>query len=183
VTNSERPIKTAEDLAGLKIRLQPIESHLATFEALGANPTPMDIREVYSALQQKVIDGEENPYSLILASRFYEVQPYLSNTGHFFDFISVVANKDVWESLTPERQAIIEEAMTNAVAMQRKAAEEADLAALAELQELGMQYDELPPEELEKIRAATADVIDQIRERAGAELVDQVLASVKSAGG
>jgi tripartite ATP-independent transporter DctP family solute receptor len=183
VTNSERPIKTAEDLAGLKIRLQPIESHLATFEALGANPTPMDIREVYSALQQKVIDGEENPYSLILASRFYEVQPYLSNTGHFFDFISVVANKDVWESLTPEQQAIIEEAMANAVAMQRKAAEEADLAALAELQELGMQYDELPPEELEKIRAATAGVIDQIRERAGAELVDQVLASVKSAGG
>lgn len=183
VTNSTRPIKTAEDLAGLKIRLQPIESHLATFEALGANPTPMDIREVYSALQQKVIDGQENPYNLILASRFFEVQPYLSNTGHFFDFISVVANKDVIDGLSAEHQAILQDAMANAVATQRKAAEEADVAALTELQELGMQYDELPPEELAKIREATTGVIDQIRERAGKDLVDAVLAAVQAAEG
>ena len=183
VTNSTRPIKTAEDLAGLKIRLQPIESHLATFEALGANPTPMDIREVYSALQQKVIDGQENPYNLIQASRFFEVQPYLSNTGHFFDFISVVANKDVFNGLSPEHQAVVQEAMGEAVAAQRKDAEEADVAAFAELQELGMQYDELPPEEIEKIRAATAGVVDQIRERAGSDLVDSVLAAVKAAEG
>ena len=99
VTNSVRPIKTIADLKGLKIRLQPNETHLATFRALGANALAMDIREVYSALQQKVIDGHENPYNLVLASRFFEVQKYLSNTGHFFDFIAVVANKKVFDGL------------------------------------------------------------------------------------
>ena len=87
VTNGVRPIKSMADLKGLKIRLQPNETHLATFRALGANPVAMDIREVYSALQQRVIDGHENPYNLIVASRFFEVQKYVSNTGHFFDFI------------------------------------------------------------------------------------------------
>lgn len=183
VTNSTRPLKTAEDLQGLKIRLQPIESHLATFSALGANPTPMDIREVYSALQQKVIDGQENPYNLILASRFFEVQPYLSNTGHFFDFISVVANKKVFDGLSPAHQEIIRSEMANAVASQRKAAEVADVEALAKLQELGMQYDKLPPAELAKIRKLTVGVVDEIRNRAGSDLVDAVLAAVAEAGG
>jgi tripartite ATP-independent transporter DctP family solute receptor len=81
VTNSVRPIKTMADLKGLKIRMQPNETHLATFRALGANPLAMDIKEVYSALEQKVIDGHENPYALILTSRFNEVQKHLSNTG------------------------------------------------------------------------------------------------------
>ena len=95
----------------------------------------------------------------------------------------IVYNKDVFDGLSPEHQAVIQEAMGEAVATQRKAAEEADVAAFAELQELGMQYDELPPEEIEKIRAATAGVVDQIRERAGSDLVDAVLAAVKAAEG
>ncbi len=183
VTNNVRPLKTAADLQGLKIRLQPIESHLATFAALGANPTPMDIREVYSAMQQGVIDGHENPYNLIYASRFFEVQQYVSNTGHFFDFISVIANKDVFEGLSDEHQEIIRTAMANAVASQRAAAAAADIEALAKLQELGMQFDELPPEEIAAIRDLTADVVDQIRERAGKELVDGVIAAVEAASG
>src|SRR5439155_24731858 len=93
VTNSKRPIRTLEDLKGLKIRMQPNETHLATFRALGANPVAMDIKELYSALQQGVVDGQENPYSIIEANRFGEVQKYLSNTVHFFDFIAIVANR------------------------------------------------------------------------------------------
>ena len=107
VTNSVRPIRTMADLKGLKIRMQPNETHLATFRALGANPLAMDIKEVYSALEQKVIDGHENPYALILTSRFNEVQKHLSNTGHFFDFISVVGNKKKIESLSAEHQKIV----------------------------------------------------------------------------
>src|SRR6187431_1468438 len=101
VTNSVRPIKTMADLKGLKIRMQPNETHLATFRALGANPLAMDIKEVYSALEQKVIDGHENPYNLIFDSRFFEVQKYVSNTGHFFDFIAVVANRKKFQALSP----------------------------------------------------------------------------------
>ena len=183
VTNSVRPIKTMADLKGLKIRLQPNETHLATFRALGANPLAMDIREVYSAMEQKVIDGHENPYNLIFDSRFFEVQKYVSNTGHFFDFIAVVANRKKFEALPPDQQRAIKSAMAKAVATQRVAAAKADVAALAELQKKGMQYDAMPPAEREAMRKATAGVVDDIKKRVGADLVDQVLGEVKKASG
>src|SRR5262245_12364341 len=183
VTNSVRPLKTMADLKGLKIRLQPNETHLATFRALGANPVAMDIREVYSALQQRVIDGHENPYNLILASRFFEVQKYVSNTGHFFDFIAVVGNKKILDGLRPENRAAIRAAMKNAIASQRAAAAKADAEALAELQKKGMQYDAMPAAERAALREATASVVGDIEQRVGAPLVDQVLGEVKKAGG
>jgi tripartite ATP-independent transporter DctP family solute receptor len=183
VTNSVRPIKTVADLKGLKIRLQPNETHLATFRALGANALAMDIKEVYSALQQKVIDGHENPYNLILASRFFEVQKYLSNTGHFFDFIAVVGNKRIIDGLKPEFQATIRTAMKSAVAAQRSVAAKNDAEALAQLQKNGMQFDVMPPSEIAKMRQMTSGVVDEVKKRVGAELVDRALAEVKKAGG
>jgi len=183
VTNSVRPIKTAADLKGLKIRLQPNETHLATFRALGANPQAMDIREVYSAMEQKVLDGHENPYNLIYDSRFFEVQKYVSNTAHFFDFIAVVANRKKFQALSPEFQKVIKTAMDKAIATQRVAAAKADVEALAELQKKGMQYDAMPPAEREAMRKATAGVVDEIKKRVGADLVDRVLAEVKKASG
>lgn len=183
VTNSVRPIRTMADLKGLKIRMQPNETHLATFRALGANPLAMDIKEVYSAMEQKVIDGHENPYALILASRFNEVQKHVSNTGHFFDFIAVVGNKRKIESLSAEHQKIVRTAMASAVAAQRTMATKADAESLAELQRKGMTYTEMPASEREAMRKATAGVVDDVRKRLGAALVDQVLAEVKKAGG
>lgn len=179
VTNSVRPIRTMADLKGLKIRLQPNETHLATFRALGANPQAMDIREVYSALEQKVVDGHENPYNLILASRFFEVQKFVSNTAHFFDFISVAANKRRIESLSADHRAIIKTAMAKAVAEQRAGAAKADMEALATLQQRGMQYDVMAESERQAMRMATAGVVDEIRKRLGAPLIDAVLAEVQ----
>jgi len=183
VTNSVRPIKTMADLKGLKIRMQPNETHLATFRALGANPLAMDIKEVYSALEQKVIDGHENPYALILTSRFNEVQKHLSNSAHFFDFIAVVANKKKFESLSAEHQKIVRTAMTNAINAQRTMATKADAESLAELQKKGMTYTEMPASEREAMRKATAGVVDDVKKRVGGTLVDQVLDAVKKAGG
>ncbi len=183
LTNSARPVKSMADLKGLKVRLQPNETHLATFRALGANPVAMDIREVYSALEQKVIDGQENPFNLILASRFFEVQKHVSNTGHFFDFISIVANKKKFDSLAPDVQAAIRAAAKSAVTAQRTAAQKADADALAELQKRGMTYTELPAAEREAMRKATAGVVEDIRKRVGAPFVDQVIAEVRKASG
>jgi tripartite ATP-independent transporter DctP family solute receptor len=183
VTNSVRPIKTMADLKGLKIRLQPNETHLATFRALGANPIAMDIREVYSAMEQKVIDGHENPYALIIDSRFYEVQKYVSNTSHFFDFIAVVANRKKFEALPADQQKAIKTAMQKAVASQRAAATKADATALADLQKKGMQFDAMPASEREAMRKATAGVVEDIKKRVGPELVDRVLLEVKQASG
>jgi tripartite ATP-independent transporter DctP family solute receptor len=183
VTNSVRPIKTMADLKGLKIRMQPNETHLATFRALGANPLAMDIKEVYSAMEQRVIDGHENPYALILTSRFFEVQKHVSNTAHFFDFIAVVANKKKFESLSADHQKIVRTAMTNAIGAQRVMATKADGEALIELQKKGMIFTAMPESEREAMRKATAGVVEDIKKRLGAPLVDQVLDTVKKAGG
>lgn len=180
VTNSKRPIKTVEDLAGLKIRLQPNETHLATFRALGASPISMDVKELYSALQQGVVDGEENPYSIIAANRYFEVQKYLTNTGHFFDFIVVVVNKKQYEALSLEKKAAITAAMKSAVTAQRAASAEEQKAALKELQDKGMDYTMLTPEARAQFVARTAGVVDQVKKRAGAELVDLVLKEAKA---
>lgn len=174
-TNNKRPLKSLDDFKGLKIRLQPNETHLATFRALGANPIAMDVKELYSALQQGVVDGQENPYSIIVANRYFEVQKYVSDTGHFFDFINIVANKRQFDGMKPQYQKAIRTAMASAVAAQRKAAREGDAAALAELRKHGMQFDAVGPAMREAMRKATAGVVDNVKKRAGAPLVEAVL--------
>ncbi len=175
VTNSRGPIRNIADLKGLKVRLQPNETHLATFRALGANPVAMDVKELYSALEQRVVDGQENPYTVISAGRYSEVQKQLSNTGHFFDLIAVVASKKAFEQLKPEYQKAVREAMTATVAYQRKLAAEEESKRLGELKGK-MTYTEMTPAARDEMRKATASVIEDVKKRAGADLVNQVLA-------
>ena len=180
VTNSKRPIRSVVDFKGLKIRMQPLETHLATFRALGANPLAMDIKELYSAMQQGVVDGQENPFAIIQANRYFEVQKFVSNTGHFYDFIAIVANRKQFEAMKPEQQKAIRGAMTAAVTHQRKIAAELDAKAVEELKKR-MQYDEVSAQVREEMRKASAGVVDQVKTRIGAELVDRVLAEVAKA--
>jgi len=175
VTNSKGPVKSMADLKGVKIRLQPNETHLATFRALGANPIAMDVKELYSALEQRVVDAQENPYTVISAARYSEVQKHLSNSGHFFDFIAVVASKRAFEQLKPEFQKAVREAMTTTIAFQRKLAIEEETKRLAELKGK-MTYTEIAPAAIEEMRKASAPVIEEVKKRAGADLVAQVLA-------
>jgi TRAP-type C4-dicarboxylate transport system substrate-binding protein len=177
VTNSKRPLKTLEDFKGLKIRMQPNETHLATFRSIGANPTPLDIKELYSALQQGVVDGEENPYPIIQGNRFYEVQKYLSDTSHFFDFIILIANRKTFDALKPEQRNAVTDAAKLTVSQQRKMAAEQEAAALADLQAKGMRFDPLPDTTRAALRKASAGIIDDVRKRAGGDLVDQMLAA------
>ncbi|MEO6408864.1 MAG: TRAP transporter substrate-binding protein [Burkholderiaceae bacterium] len=178
ITNSRGPITSVADLKGLKLRLQPSETHLASFRALGANPVAMDVKELYSALEQRVVDAQENPYTVISASRYGEVQKYLSNSGHFFDFIAVIGSKKALEQLKPEYQKAVRDAMAATVVYQRKLAIESETKALADLK-TKMTYTEISPAVREEMRKATAPVIDEVvKKRAGAGLVDQVLAEV-----
>jgi len=179
LTNNTRPIKALSDFKGLKVRLQPDDIHLATFRALGANPVAMDIKEVYSALQQGVLDGQENPYAVIRDRNFNQVQKYLTATGHFFDYIFVVANKKRFDGLKPEHQKAIRAAMQKAVAKQRADAEKQDLEALEELKKRGMQF-EVPSAALTaEMRKATGGVLDLLRKKVDPALVDAVIASVR----
>lgn len=179
VTNSKQQIKSLGDFNGLKVRLQPDDIHLATFRALGANPVAMDIKEVYSALQQGVLDGQENPYAVIRDRNFNQVQKYLTGTGHFFDFILVVSNKKRYDGLKPEARRAVDGAMKKAVAKQRADAAKADLEALEELKKRGMQFEQASPQLVADMRKATSGVIDVLKKKVDPKLVDQVLASAK----
>jgi len=179
VTNNVRPIKTLDDFKGLKIRLQPNETHLETFRAMGANPVSMGIKEVYSALQQGVLDGQENPFSIIATRRFNEVQKHLSDSGHFFDFIIVVANKKKYDGLSDKQKAAVKAAMDKAVAWQRAKAEEEDTQSRKLLVERGMTFTPIPAETRAALRKATAGVVETVKKRLGANLVDAVLAAAQ----
>lgn len=179
VTNSKRPIKGVEDLKGLKIRMQPNETHLATFRALGANPVAMDIKELYSALQQGVVDGQENPFSVINASRYFEVQKFVSNTAHFFDFINVVANRRAFEALPPAQQKVLRDSMAKAVAWQRSRAAAEEAESIAEIKKRGMTYDEVTPAFREQMRKGSAGVVEDVKKRVGADFVNRVIAETK----
>ena len=179
VTNSKRPIKSVEDLKGLKIRMQPNETHLATFRALGANPVAMDIKELYSAMQQGVVDGQETPFSVINASRYFEVQKFVSNTAHFFDFINVVANRKAFEALPPAQQTVLRDSMAKAVAWQRSRAAAEESESIAEIKKRGMTYDEVSPQFREQMRKGSAGVVEDVKKRVGADFVDRVIAETK----
>jgi tripartite ATP-independent transporter DctP family solute receptor len=174
ITNSRGPIRSVADLKGLKLRLQPSETHLATFRTFGANPLSMDVKELYSALEQRVVDAQENPYTVISAGRYSEVQKHLSNSSHFFDFIAVVASKKAFEQMKPEHQKAIREAMITTIAAQRKMAIDAETKALIELK-TKMTYTEVPLAVKEEMRRLSAPVIEDVKKRAGADLVNMVL--------
>jgi tripartite ATP-independent transporter DctP family solute receptor len=179
VTNNVRPIKTVADIKGLKIRTLPGEAWLQTFKALGANPTPVDINELYQALQQRVVDGQENPYDNMLQRKFDEVQKYLSNTGHFFDWAGYIVNKEAFESLSPAQQSAVKEAVAIAVKKQRELSAKANAAAREGLIKAGMQYDEIPAAELARFRDATQPVYKAMRASLGDPVMDVAEAAIK----
>jgi len=179
VTNNKRPIKTVEDMKGLKIRTPSGEAWELTFRALGANPTPIDIKELYQALQQGVVDGQENPYDNMLVRKFYEVQKYLSNTGHFFDWSGYMVNKAAFDKLTPEQQKAVKDAMATAIKEQREISERENKTAREGLIKGGMQYTELSPAELAKFREATKPVYAEMRKKLGDKVMDLADAAIK----
>jgi TRAP-type C4-dicarboxylate transport system substrate-binding protein len=158
----------------------PNATHLATFQALGARPVAMDFKDADAALRQGDVDGGEMDYSVAYANKYYESQKYLSDTGHFLDFQVFVANKSAFASLNPMQQKAVREATTIAAFQERKILAEQEATALARLQELGAQFDPLPPKTRAALRRATASVVDDVRRWVGADVVNEVLAANKA---
>jgi len=143
LTNNRGPINTPADLAGLKTRVTPDKMRLDTFTALGANPAPLAFGELYSALQQKVFDAQENPLSIIYTSSFFEVQKYLSLTGHVWGPASLIISRPVWNRISPEDRKIVQEAADKWRDAQRKMISDSDQQYIAQLKEKGMQVNEV----------------------------------------
>jgi len=177
LTNSKRPLKTLDDFKGLRIRVMPNATHLATFQAIGARPVAMDLKDVDAALRQGDVDGEEQDYDLTYHNKYYESQKYLSDTRHILEFHVLIANKKAFASLNPTQQKAVREAAAIAAVQQRKILTDDETTALARLQEVGMQFDPLPRETRVALRRATASVVEDVKKWVGADIVNRVLAA------
>jgi tripartite ATP-independent transporter DctP family solute receptor len=160
-TNSRRPIVTVEDLKGLKLRVIPNPMFVESFTALGANPVPMAFPELYGALESKAMDAQENPFAVVLTSKFYEVQKYVSVTNHVYTANPVVISKKVWDKLSPAEQKILQEAAVEAGVIQRKISRDAAAVSRKELEAKGMQVNDVPAATLAKMHELTKPVTDK----------------------
>jgi tripartite ATP-independent transporter DctP family solute receptor len=158
VTNSRRPITKGEDLAGLKIRVIPNPVYLETFKTFGANPMPMSFSELYTALETRTVDAQENPFSVILSNKFNEVQKYLSITNHTYSTNIILVSKKFWDRLSPTEQKILQDAAIEARDYQRKVSREQAAQAVAELKAKGTQVNEIAPAELARMRDQTRPI-------------------------
>jgi tripartite ATP-independent transporter DctP family solute receptor len=139
ITNSKRAINTPADLQGLKIRTMENAVHIEAFKAAGASPTPMAFPEVFAALQQQVIDGQENPIPVITSANMWEVQGHLTLTGHVYSPGIILASPSLWETLSEEEKGWFEEAADVAVAATRKKVEEDEAGGVDKLRGNGME--------------------------------------------
>lgn len=181
LTNSVREVKSPADLKGLKIRTMQNPIHLAAWRALGANPTPMPFSEVFTAMQQKTIDGQENPIPTIYLQKFYEVQKYVTLTGHVYGPHILLINKKMFDSFPAEDQKIILEAAQASAKFQRENNRKMDRDFIAELKKAGMVVTELTPEQLKAFQEAVKPVYDEWIPKIGKDLVAEFQATVAAA--
>jgi len=134
---------------------------LETFKTFKANPLPMPFAELYPALESKSVDGQENPYSVILSSKFYEVQKYVSGTNHVYATNPVQISKKFWDKLSPAEHKILQDAAIEAQNYQRVASREAAAKAVDELKAKGMVHNDIAPAEMARMRAAVKPVYDK----------------------
>jgi tripartite ATP-independent transporter DctP family solute receptor len=139
LTNSRKPVNLPEDMKGLKVRTMENQVHMTAFRALGAAPTPMSFPEVFGALQQGTVDGQENPMPVILNARFAQVQKYISLTGHVYSPALIIMSRAVWTKLPKEDQAMLRDAAKLGAAANRQKVLADEKVGVAELQKAGMQ--------------------------------------------
>ena len=178
LTNSKRPIAKADDIAGLKVRVIQSPIYIDLFNTLGANATPLPFPELYSALDQKAVDGQENPNTVILSSKFAEVQKYLTQTRHIYNPQALIISKKTWDGMSAEEQKIIGEAAAEATLYQRQVSRGAADSALAALKQAGMTVTELPPAEMAKLREKVKPVIEKYSANVGEATVKELMAEI-----
>lgn len=180
-TNSVRPIKSPDDMKGLKIRIQPAPVFKTLVESLGASASAIPWAELPTALQGKVVDGQENSVTNILAASLYQYQKYVTLDGHIYSVHAYLINDRFFSGLTPEQQRVVLEATKIARDIHRKMTSDQDLAAKSILTEKGMEVAELSPTEVEAFRKlAQPPVVAWATKEVGKEYVDKLLAAVKA---
>lgn len=176
VTNNKRPIYTPDDLKGLKIRVISSPVYIESFKALGASPVPMDWTEVFSALQQGVIDGHENSINNVYDGKIYEVQKYLSLTGHANDIMVVYMNNKFYQDLPGDLRTIISESFRKSSLWQREENGRVNERLLAMIEQKGlMKVNRLTDEQIRVFQQRCKPVYDMFSKELGGELVNQLM--------
>ncbi|CAM4299887.1 TRAP transporter substrate-binding protein [Paenibacillus tarimensis] len=181
LTNNVRAVGTASDFKGLKIRTMENQLHLAAFKALGANPTPMAFSELFTALQQGTVDGQENPIATIYLQKFYEVQKHISLTKHVYSPFVVMLSKKFWDDSTPEQQELLKRAALEAGTLERQLNREANEQYLTELKAEGMTVTEISPEARAELESIIVPIVDQFADNIGKDTVEKVRAAITEA--
>ncbi len=172
VMTSNKNIQSVSDFAGIKIRTMENKYHLAFWQALNANPTPMAFSEVYIGLQQGTIDAQENPYEVIVSGKIYEQQDYVIKTNHLPHLLSMVVNEDFYNRLSKADQKIVDQAAANARDYSRKQCDKRVSDRLKIIKDSGTQEIELSDEVISQMREASQSVYDSIHEQVGDELFE-----------
>lgn len=175
--NNVRPITKPEDMAGIKLRVQPSPIYLDSFRALGANPVPMPWSDVFTATQQGAVDGLEIPLAVIYTNKFPEITKYLSLTRHSINTPALVMSGQTFKKLPEKAQQDVRTAARNTVKRQRAKMEEINAGILQKLKDAGMQVNEV--ENPAAFRDRVAGIYEQFRSAIGAEVLDAALAAVK----
>jgi tripartite ATP-independent transporter DctP family solute receptor len=178
MTNSKRPIKKPDDLKGLKLRVVESPIFIDTFKTLGANPTPLPFPEIYNALQQKVIDGQDNPLYTSNLMKFMEVNKFATVTNHILTECPVVVNKKFWSTLTPEQQQIFREAAEVQIKVNREGNAKGSADAVEKARALKVEVYVLTAQDRAVFKAAVKPVYDKYRGVFGAEWYDYFLKKI-----
>lgn len=157
MSNSKHPLLKPEDLKGLKMRTPPDAVTVDIMQALGAEAQQIKFAELYVALQQGVVDGQENPLMNIYASKLYEVQKFISLTGHKYEMTPFLMSKRSWDKLPDADKKAVQEAAAEATALQRKLSQEADEKLVGELKAKGVRVDSVDKAAFEKATAVVDD--------------------------
>ena len=168
-TNSKRPIVKAEDLAGLKVRTMQNNLYIDMFQGLGANAVPLPVNELYTALETKAVDAQENPFTVVQAQKFYDVQKYLSTTGHAYDALVLIVSKKFWDGLSAADRSIVQAASTEATAFERQTSRALNAKAREELVKAGMLVNDVSDAERQRMREKLQAVIVKHQAAVGEE--------------
>lgn len=181
LTNSVKPIRSVDDISGLKLRVMQNPVALDTWKALDANAVTMSFSEVFSALETKALDGQENPLAHIYANRIYEVQKYVTMTNHVYSPVAIVASKNWFESLADADRNAVMMAAADASAYQAKLIAENEGKITDQLKETGIEIDTMPEAELAKMREIVKPVVEKYTASVGTDFVQEFMAAVEAA--
>jgi tripartite ATP-independent transporter DctP family solute receptor len=173
VTTARKAVERPADLKGLKIRVMENRVHQAAFRQLGANATPMAWGEVFTSLQQGLLDAQENPIPIVSTFKLFEVQKYLSLTGHVYSPAPILMSKKRWEAMPPELRKVVQETAVEVATLQRQLNRSQEQKQLGELKAKGMTVIESP--DREAFREAMRPVLEQFRGQFGTNLVQRII--------